>query len=49
MTSLSALNRPRLEWVDYMKVLGMFLIIYGHILLGKVDNFTCFLSNGLNS
>lgn len=31
MTTLSVLNRPRLEWVDYMKVIGMFLIIYGHI------------------
>lgn len=31
MTPISVLNRPRLDWVDYMKVLGMFLIIYGYI------------------
>ena len=31
MTSLFVQQKQRLEWVDYMKVLGMFLIIYGHI------------------
>lgn len=31
MNATAVSNRPRLHWVDVMKVLGMFFIIYGHM------------------
>ena len=31
MNATAVSNRPRLHWVDVMKVLGMFFIIYGHL------------------
>lgn len=31
MNATAVSNRPRLYWVDVMKVLGMFFIVYGHL------------------
>lgn len=31
MNATAVVARPRLHWVDVMKVLGMFFIIYGHL------------------
>ena len=31
MNATAVVTRPRLHWVDVMKVLGMFFIIYGHL------------------